>query len=110
MTITRDECGRPYCYDVVAPHIDDLLGVKIDVFTESREAQNQITDMLKLKEAETEDALRGIRNAVVEILSSVIVAILELADNTDAMWKVQAKINGITAVIDNELWNRGYRV
>lgn len=110
MIITRDECGRPYCYDVVAPIISELLEVEIDRHSVSKEAQNQITELLKLKEADTEDALRGIRNAVVEIFSNLMGVMYDVAGNRDAMLKVGRSASGITAVIDSELFDRGYRV
>lgn len=103
--------GRPLCTRDVAPHIPELLEVKIDRFTVSKESQAKIEEILNIKDAKTEEELRGIRNAVVWFLSGVLENMeSEIRVNTKSMLEVSRSISGITAVIDNELRNRGYEV
>ena len=110
MTIIRDENNRPFCFAEVAMHITDLLEVKIDRFTVSEESQAKIVEILNLKNACTEDALRGIRNAVVVILSQMAEFVCNTEGFTFKAIEINRSLSGITAVIDHELFSRGYEV
>lgn len=107
MAITRE--GRfVFDYDRVDAVLYDLMEVPIDRYTVSKLSMDKIRQLLKLDEIETEEGLRAVRNAVVRRLHSMEDEIGE--DNVSDLWDLHTKISGITAVIDNELWKRGFPV
>lgn len=107
MAITRE--GRfVFDYDRVDAVIYDLLEVPIDRFTVSKNSMDKIRTLLDLENIEDEEGLRAVRNAVVRRLGKMQDEIGE--DNFNDLWHLQTQISGITAVIDNELWKRGYPV
>ena len=107
MAITRE--GRfVFDYDRVDAVIYDLLEVPIDRFTVSKNSMDKISQLLDLDSVDTEEGLRAIRNAVVRRLGSMKNEIGE--DNIKELFHLSTQISGITAVIDNELWKRGYEV
>lgn len=105
--ITRD---REYYfdYDRVDTVLQELLDVEIGKFTVSQESFEKIRELLGLADLDTEVELRAVRNAVVRRMNSIMDEIGE--DNFKDMWALQTQISGITAVIDNELWTKGFPV
>jgi len=107
MAITRE--GRfVFDYDRVDAVLQDLLDVEVGRHTISKEGVDKVRQLLKLDEIETEEGLRATRNAVVRRLNSIRDEIGE--DNYEEQYNLSTQISGITAVIDNELWKRGFEV
>lgn len=107
MAITRE--GRfVFDYDRVDAVLMDLVEVEIGRFTVSKESCERIRKLLGLADLNTEEELRAVRNAVVRRMNSFRDEIGE--DNIKDLWELQTQISGITAVIDNELWNKGFPV
>ena len=107
MALTRE--GRfVFDYDRVDAVLPELMDVSIDRFTVSKNSEDKIRTLLDLENLDTEEELRAVRNAVVRRLSDMQDRLGE--NNFDAVWHLQTQISGITAVIDNELWKRGYPV
>jgi hypothetical protein len=107
MAITRE--GRfVFDYDRVDAVLQDLLDVEVGRHTISRDSMDKVRQLLKLDEIETEEGLRAVRNAIVRRLNSVRDEIGE--DNIEEQWNLQTQISGLVAVIDNELWKRGFPV
>jgi hypothetical protein len=107
MAITRE--GRfVFDYDRVDNVLQDLLDVEVGRHTISKDSMDKVRQLLKLDEIDAEEGLRAVRNAVVRRMSSIRDEIGE--DNIEDLWDLQTQISGITAVIDNELWKRGFEV
>ena len=107
MAITRE--GRfVFDYDRVDAVLMDLVEVEIGKFTVSKKSCERIRELLGLADLNTEEELRAVRNAVVRRMNSFRDEIGE--DNIKDLWELQTQISGITAVIDNELWNKGFPV
>lgn len=107
MAITREN-GKPFDYDRVDNVLQELLDVEIGRYTVSQESFEKIRSLLGLADLNTEVELRATRNAVVKRMSSIMDEIGE--DNFKDIWALQTQISGITAVIDNELWMKGFPV
>ena len=87
-------------YERVDAVLDELMEVSIDEFTISNESMQKVRDLLKLDEVTGELELRAIRNAIVDRLHDMI-------EKDDSNWrKINTQMSGLTAVIDNELWNK----
>jgi hypothetical protein len=107
MAITRE--GRfVFDYDRVDAVLQELLDVEIGRYTVSQESFEKIRSLLGLADLNTEEELRAVRNAVVRRMNSVQDEIGE--DNFKDIMALQTQISGITAVIDNELWHKGFPV
>ena len=107
MAITRE--GRfVFDYDRVDAVLQDLLDVEIGKHTVSQESFEKIRSLLGLADLNTEEELRAVRNAVVRRISSIKDEIGE--DNFKDIMALQTQISGIVAVIDNELWTKGFPV
>lgn len=107
MAITRE--GRfVFDYDRVDAVLQDLLDVEIGRYTVSQESFEKIRSLLGLADLNTEEELRAVRNAVVRRMNSIQDEIGE--DNFKDIMALQTQISGITAVIDNELWTKGFPV
>lgn len=117
--ITRE--GRfVFDYDTVDNCFDDLINVEIGTMFVSKDAMEKISDLLHLEDATTEEELRAIRNAVVVRISALEKKMANLDEdgneipgkkvNYDEMMKYSNKISGITAVIDDVLWRKGFNV
>lgn len=96
-------------YDRVDEVLEELMEVPVDRFTVSKNSEDKIRTLLGLDELEGEMELRAVRNAVVDRIGEMINEAAEV-DDTEVMFSCQQQISGITAVIDNELWKRGYEV
>jgi len=107
MAITRE--GRfVFDYDRVDAVLQELLDVEIGRYTVSQESFEKIRSLLGLADLNTEEELRAVRNAVVRRMNSIQDEIGE--DNFKDIMALQTQISGITAVIDNELWTKGFPV
>jgi len=105
-----------------------LLEVKgIDEFTMTDEANNEIKRLLGINGTEEEIELRSIRNAVIYRFGKIINKVLHIKEDgymdenynptkeeAERDFKEYKKYNmymsATTGVIDNELYNRGFRV
>lgn len=85
--------------------IDELMNVKVERFTISNEAMQQIKNILKLEEQSVEE-LRETRNDVVMSLAEMK-SEHRNNNNYDAFDNVMIHISGITAVIDEMLFEQG---
>ena len=107
MAITRE--GRfVFDYDRVDAVLYDLLDVEVGRHTISRDSMDKVRQLLDLDSVDTEEGLRAIRNAVVRRLGSMRDEIGE--DDYEEQFHLSTQISGITAVIDNELWKKGFPV
>lgn len=107
MAITRE--GRfVFDYDRVDAVLQELLDVEIGRYTVSQESFEKIRSLLGLADLNTEEELRAVRNTVVRRMNSIQDEIGE--DNFKDIMALQTQISGITAVIDNELWTKGFPV
>ena len=117
--ITKDDCGRPFDYDTVSNRFDELAAVEIGKHFVSKEAMAEIENILDLDNRD-EVGLRALRNAVVVLFCQKKrfeanigpdgnVLPNEKVDY-DRLMYWSTKISGITAVIDNVLWKKGYSV
>lgn len=99
--ITRE--GRfVFDYDTVNGCIKDLLKVEIGKVFVSEESVHRIEELLNLKDKKTEEELRAVRNAVVDVIHDLSVK----TEDRDLQWDYGTKISGITAVIDNWMWKQ----
>ena len=119
MAITKNERGYKFDFDAVNEHFDELAAVEIGRYTVSRESMDKIEKILDL-ENQDEEHLRAIRNAVVSVFHDKEMKEANLTEDGeeipgkkvdyDKMMFWSNKISGITAVIDNVLWTKGYGV
>lgn len=96
-------------YDRVDAVLDELMKVPIDRYTVSKSSMDKIKDLLKLDELNEEIELRAVRNAVVDRLYNKMEE-CDSKNDIDSSFDIHLHISGITAVIDNELWKRGFPV
>ena len=90
-----------------------LMGLKdyspeSTIFT-SGEEMERVREELGLAEMQTELELRNMRDMTVMFYDGKIDRALEHNDS-HGYRKLMSAMQSITAVIDNELWNRGYSV
>lgn len=82
-------------HEAVVKVLKKLNEVKgIDIFTMTKEAAEEISNLLKLNEQPTSEHLRAIRNSVVMIFSAF--------DNADS----RIRMSAITGAIDNKMITR----
>ena len=84
----------------------ELMNVEIGDMFVSNEAMEQIENILELEEKSAEE-LTAIRNTVVRTIAEEFVKPMDEAKNYKEAIRYETKMSGITAVIDNRLWNMG---
>ena len=119
MAITKEN-GYPFDYDRVNSVFNDLVNVEIGRYTVSQESFEKIRSLLGLADLDTEEELRAVRNAVVRIFGKKEREDANIGEDGyeipgkkvdyDKMMYWSTKISGITSVIDNELWTKGFPV
>lgn len=119
MKYSTDDMGRKFDFDTVNRAFDELAEVEIGRYTVSPESMKKIEKILDLDNRD-EDGLRAIRNAVVVLFGKKEREEANIGEDGyeipgkkvdyDKMMYWSTKISGITAVIDNKLWHKGYEV
>lgn len=119
MKYTTDEMGRKFDFDTVNRVFDELSEVEIGRYTVSPESMRKIEKILDL-DSKDEDGLRAVRNAVVVLFGKKEREEANIGEDGyaipgkkvdyDRMMFWSNKISGITAVIDEFLWKKGYGV
>lgn len=97
--------GYAFDYDTVKPVFEEIKNLEIPNFFVPDDVANKIRELFDLDNKKTETELRAVRNAFVDLWS-------DFSENftIEEFKKYRNHLSGITTVIDNELWKKGYSV
>ena len=86
--------------------INDLMAVETNPVFVSKKAMKQIEGILNLRNLNTEEDLRAVRNTIVKELSKKE----KEETNVEEQENIWNKMSMVTAVIDNVKWEKGFAV
>ena len=99
------EDGFVFDYEAVDSVFEDLKKLRIDDFFVSNTDMKKVSELLNLENRKTEKELRAVRNAFVKKWSDFIEDL-----PYEEFKKYRNTLSGVTAVIDDYLWKRGFEV